>query len=199
MKAAVDMQHVPPRKRANAPEVERIMADIFSTQDMSKLDLFRKLMKVSHLLSHLANEYREDVKLSPARMRLLMRLAVSDRMGDDNGLPPSELSRFLGVSRNTVSALLNGLEEQGLIERHLHPTDRRQFLIHITPGGHDLVCTRAPEFGAFVASMFETLSPEERATLLTLLDKLFEGLLDRAAAMGLYVPDTEPGVSPQST
>jgi DNA-binding MarR family transcriptional regulator len=186
-------------KRAHRPEVEQIMADIFNTQDMSKLDLFRKLMKVSNLLSHVASEYREDVKLSHARMRLLMRLAVSDRIGDDQGLPPSELSRFLGVSRNTVSALLNGLEDQGLIERHLHPTDRRQFLIHITPGGHDLVCARAPEFGAFVASMFEVLSPEERATLLALLDKLYESLLDRAAALGLFVPDTSSGVSTQST
>jgi DNA-binding MarR family transcriptional regulator len=175
------------------------MADIFSTEDMSRLELFRRLKAVSHLLGHLAGEYRKDVKLSHARMRLLMRLAVSDRMGDSQGLLPSELSRFLGVSRNTVSALLNGLEEQGLIERHLHPTDHRQFLICITPGGHDLVCARAPEFGAFVASMLEVLSPEERATLLALLDKLYESLLDRAAAMGLFVPGTEPEVSTQST
>jgi DNA-binding MarR family transcriptional regulator len=193
------MSKVPPCKRANRPEIEQIMADIFNTHDMSRLDLFRKLMAVSNLLNHLASEYREDVRLSHARMRLLMRLAVSDRMGDNRGLPPSELSRFLGVSRNTVSSLLNGLEEQGLIERHLHPTDRRQLLIHITPGGHDLVCARAPEFGAFVASLFETLSSEERATLLALLDKLYESMLDRAAAMGLFVPDTSSGVSTQST
>ncbi|HVO68714.1 MAG TPA: MarR family winged helix-turn-helix transcriptional regulator [Aggregatilineaceae bacterium] len=193
------MHQDPSCKGAHRPEVEQIMADIFNTQDMSKFDLFRKLMKVSNLLSHLASEYREDVKLSPARMRLLIRLAVSDRMGNDQGLLPSELSRFLGVSRNTVSALLNGLEEQGLIERHLHPTDRRQFLIRITPGGHDLVCARAPEFGAFVASMFEVLSLEERATLLALLDKLYESLRDQAAAMGLFVPGTEPEVSTQST
>jgi len=193
------MQQVPFWRRAPSPEVERIMADIFSTEDMSKLDLFRKLKAVSHLLNHLAGEYRKDVKLSQARMRLLIWLAISDRMGNDWGLQPSELSRFLGVSRNTVSALLNGLEVQGLIERHLHPTDRRQLLIRITPDGHDLVCVRAPEFGAFVTSMFETLSPEERATLLTLLDKLFEGLLDRATSMGLYAPDAEPGLSTQST
>jgi len=193
------MQQIPFWRRAHSPEVERIMADIFSTEDMSKLELFRKLKAVSHLLSHLAGEYRKDVKLSQARMRLLIWLAVSDRMGNERGLLPSELSRFLGVSRNTVSALLNGLEEQGLIERHLHPTDRRRLIIRITPGGHDLVCARAPEFGAFVASLFEALSPEERATLLALLDKLFKGLLDRAAAMGLYVPDAESGISTQST
>jgi DNA-binding MarR family transcriptional regulator len=193
------MHQGPPCKRAQRLEVEQIMSDIFNTEDMSKLELFRRLKAVSHLLSHLAGEYRKDVKLSHARMRLLMRLAVSDRMGDDQGLPPSELSRFLGVSRNTVSALLNGLEDQGFIERHLHPTDRRQFLIRLTPGGHDLMCALAPEFGAFVASLFEVLSPEERATLLALLDKFYEGLLDRAAAMGLFVPDTEPEISTQST
>jgi len=175
------------------------MAAILNTEDMRVLELFHRLKVVSHLLNHLVGEHRKDIRLSHARMRLLIRLAVSDRLGNDQGLPPSELSRFLGVSRNTVSALLNGLEEQRLIERHLHPTDRRQFLIRITPAGHDLVCARAPEFGAFVASLFEVLSPEERATLLALLDKLYESMLDRAAAMGLFVPDTEPGVSTQST
>jgi DNA-binding MarR family transcriptional regulator len=107
-------------------------------------------------------------------------------------LQPSELSAALGVSRNTVSALLNGLEEQGLIERHLHPTDRRQFLVRITPAGCDLVRTRAPQFAAFIASLLDDLSPDERHTLFVLLDKLYSRMLERAVEAGINVPGIDP-------
>jgi DNA-binding MarR family transcriptional regulator len=128
------------------------MSEVFNVQDTEVLDLFHHLKAVSHLLSYLIGEYRKDGKLSQARMRLLIRLVIDNKLGIDAGLQPSALSESLGVSRNTVSALLNGLQEQGLIERHLHPTDRRQFLIRITPAGCDLVYTRAPQFAAFIAS-----------------------------------------------
>ena len=84
------------------------MSEVFGIQDMEVLDLFHHLKAVSHLLSHLMGEYRKDGKLSQARMRLLIRLVIDNELGIDTGLQPSELSKSLGVSRNTVSALLNG-------------------------------------------------------------------------------------------
>jgi len=173
------------------PEIQQAMTEIYGTEDMLELDLFRKLWGTSHLLKYLFGEYRKDGVLSSARMRLLIRLLVEHKLGRTEGLLPSELSDFLGVSRNTVSALLNGLEEHGLIERHLHPTDRRQVLISITPAGEEIVCTRAPLFARYVSGLFEPLSPEERQTLAALLDKLFVGLMDRIEAMGLEVPGPE--------
>jgi DNA-binding MarR family transcriptional regulator len=175
------------------------MSEVFNIQDTEALDLFHHLKAVSHLLSYLIGEYRKDGKLSQARMRLLIRLVIDNKLGIDAGLQPSALSESLGVSRNTVSALLNGLQEQGLIERHLHPTDRRQFLIRITPAGCDLVYTRAPQFAVFIASLFEHLSPDERHTLFTLLDKLYSRMLERAVEIGINVPGIDPETSNEST
>jgi DNA-binding MarR family transcriptional regulator len=178
---------------APPPEVYAIMAELFGVQDMRELDLFRKLKIASHLLGHLIQHYHHGDRLSPARMRLLIWLKVDTELGREMGLSPSELSHFLGVSRNTTSALLNGLEEQGLIERQLHPIDRRQFLIRITQAGDELVDRRAPDFAAFVVELFAPLSPEERTTLMVLLDKLLEGLVDKANEMGLHAPGkTQP-------
>jgi DNA-binding MarR family transcriptional regulator len=168
------------------------MSEVFGIQDIETLDLFHHLKAVSHLLSYLVGEYRKDGKLSQARMRLLVRLVIDNQLGIDTGLQPSELSQSLGVSRNTVSALLNGLEEQGLIERHSHPTDRRQLLIRITPAGCDLVHTRAPQFAAFIASLLDHLSPDERHTLFVLLDKLYSRMLERAIEAGINVPGIDP-------
>jgi DNA-binding MarR family transcriptional regulator len=161
------------------------MRDIFGVEDMAGLELYRHLKAVTHLLGYLQGEYKKDGQLSQARMRLLVRLAVATRLGNPEGISPSGLSEFLGVSRNTVSALLNGLEEQGLIERHLHPTDRRQLLVRITPAGQEQVKTRAPVFAAFVTRLFADLSAQEQETLLILLDKVLDSLAARASEMGL--------------
>ena len=173
-------------------EAREAMFEVFGVQDMESLDLFHHLKSVSHILSYLIGEYRKDGKLSQARMRLLIRLVIDNKLGTEGGIQPSELSEDLGISRNTVSALLNGLQDQGLIERHLHPTDRRQFLIRITPAGCDLVYQRAPQFAAFITSLFDHLSPDERQTLLALLGKLRRRMLERAVDMGINVPGIDP-------
>jgi DNA-binding MarR family transcriptional regulator len=175
---------------AISPEVERAMSDIFLIEDMGELELFRRLKAVKHLLSILTEAYCPKNTLSHARMSVLIWLLVKEKLGAESGLSPSELSKHLGVSRNTVSALLNGLEEQKYIERHLHLTDRRQFVIQITPTGRDLVHTNAPQLASFISDLFVDLSAEERDTLFTLLEKLYESMLNRAIALGLQTDTT---------
>ncbi len=185
----------PSRHCKHPPEVDEALADIFALQDMRSFYLYRKLQRVNHLLRHLVDKFRSADKLSHARMRLLIRLEVNDRLKVDEGILPSELSRWLGVSRNTVSALLNGLEEQGLITRQPHPTDRRRVEIHITEAGREQVREYAPPMGAFLDGIFKSLTPEERDTLLGLLEKLQETLLEQAEAMGVEIH--EPTASPK--
>ncbi len=168
------------------PEIQAIMAEIYRVDNMRDMNLFRMFWGIMRLMEDLKGGRRHDEQLSAARMRLLVRLVIDRRMGREEGLAPSGLSDFLGVSRNTVSSLLNGLEEQGLIERHLHPTDRRQFLIRITPAGEDLVHQRAPAFATYVRNLLSALSQEERQTLELLLGKLFTSLVAQAEAAGLH-------------
>ena len=171
-------------KNSSSPKIEQIMSDIFSVQNRGPLDLFRKLKFASQLMNNLVSEYHKDDKLSPARMRLLVRLEVSNQLGNNAGLTPSEISQYLGVSRNTVSALLSGLEEQKLIERALHPADRRQFLIRLSTTGHKLIHARAPGFATFVTHLFSELTPMEQETLSTLLDRLLDSLLKQMSPTG---------------
>ncbi|MCD4684483.1 MAG: MarR family transcriptional regulator [Anaerolineae bacterium] len=175
----------PPRK------VKLVLAKIFQIEDTSTYALFRQIKTINHLLRVLFGEFRkDDFTPSHPRMRLLIRLEIDARLGRDDGVLPSELSQWLGVSRNTVSALLNGLEEQGLIQRHLHPEDRRRIQIRLTEEGHVLVNERAPKMGSFIHDLFDTLTLEERETLNALLEKLLEGMLVQAAEMGINVPDS---------
>jgi len=125
------------------PHDSPVVAGLFGTSNLEGMEALYRLKRVSHLIGLLiATQHREDA-LSHARMRLLTHLVMGKLQGNDSGLLPSELSRFLGISRNTVSTLLNGLEAQGLIERHLHPDDRRQWLVRVTPEGEALIRARA--------------------------------------------------------
>jgi len=169
-------------------EIAEAMTSIAASEDLSRMDLFHHLKIVARLLGHLTDEFHQHDGLSSARMRLLIRLAIAAKQGPVEGVSPSHLSRFAGVSRNTISSLLNGMEEHQLIERHVHPTDRRQFLVRITPAGEALVHDRAPQFVAFVSELFSPLSAEEQYTLMELLDKLLTTLVQKSAEMGLHAP-----------
>jgi DNA-binding MarR family transcriptional regulator len=186
------MPQPPPGHTKHDAEMSAILTDLFAVDSMMEMGLFGRIKAVSHLLRHLTGEFRKDGHQSNTRIRLLTHLVVCNRIGNETGLAPSELSDHLGISRNTVSALLNGLEEQALIERHLNPGDRRQFLIRITPQGANLVRIRAPDFGKLVTCVFEVFTPTEQETLAALLDKLIDNLLRLAEAQGMQVPSPGP-------
>ncbi len=165
------------------PGEEAVAQAIFGTPDVRGMALFFRLKLVTHLIGYLLGTQRKEDALSHARMRILIWLMAEKQRGNEMGLLPSELSDHLGVSRNTVSTLLNGLETQGLIVRQLHPADRRQWLIRLTPDGEALVRQRAPEFATFVSALFQGLSEQEQQTLIALLDKLREDLAQRINAL----------------
>ena len=54
-------------------------------------------------------------------------------------MSPTHLSRCQSVSKNTISSLIGGLEEQGLVERELDRDDKRVFRIHLTDAGRQAV------------------------------------------------------------
>jgi DNA-binding MarR family transcriptional regulator len=71
------------------------------------------------------------------------------------------LAESLGIRKSSLSKLLNGLEEKGLVDRALDPDDRRMERLTLTPAGSDLVervHTRATD----IAMEMLAKLPEER-------------------------------------
>ena len=104
------------------------------------------------------------------------------------GISPTHLSRCQNVSKNTISSLLRGLEDQGLVERTLDPADRRGFHIRLTESGRVLVRTTVPEHLAFLNTLAADLTPADRDQLLALLDKLHRSIAQR-------IGDSRPGAA----
>jgi DNA-binding MarR family transcriptional regulator len=68
-----------------------------------------------------------------ARYELLVRLYFRDRT-----LPLNQLGRQLQIHQTSITSLVDRLENQGLIKRTPHPSDRRSTLAQMTPAGRVL-------------------------------------------------------------
>lgn len=136
-------------------------------------------MELSAMIRILANYYAavitkksETSDLSGPRMGILLRLFIAEANGEKNGINPTTLSHFQHVRKNTMSSLLRGLEDSGLVERTLDPDDKRVFLIHITEKGKQLVQETGPKRVKLMNDLSSELTKEEKDQLLGLLEKL---------------------------
>jgi DNA-binding MarR family transcriptional regulator len=69
----------------------------------------------------------------------------------------------VGVSARQLTALADGLEDEGLAKRVDHPSDRRVTLLELTPAGMDKAEeTLGPRFER-MGRLFDHLSPSQRA------------------------------------
>jgi DNA-binding MarR family transcriptional regulator len=146
------------------------------------MELFRLVRMIANLYELLTHEFLRSVDVSGPRLAVLMSLWVEEVRGNDMGTPPTFLSRWQRVSKNTISSLLRGLEEQGLIERTLDREDRRVFRIRLTPAGRQLVKNTAPRHFAYLNEISAGLSTAERGQLAQLLRRLYGSLAEHAGA-----------------
>src|SRR5512133_3343622 len=141
---------VPEEERCDP--VERIRAHLRShlkeltgSADTSGIELVSLIRNLTNLYEAVHSLESGEHGLSGPRWGLLLRLLAVEQHGNCTGVTPASLSRFQSVNKNTISALLRGLEEQGLIQRDLDPVDRRIFRIQLTPEGRRVVKTEAPK------------------------------------------------------
>jgi DNA-binding MarR family transcriptional regulator len=108
--------------------------------------------------------------ISYARMRLLSALHCKGPQIMSN------LSEGLGVTPRNVTALVDALEEEGLVRRQPHPTDRRATVIELTPRGAKACRGMYDEHREAASELFADLSEEEQRELIRLLGSLREAL-----------------------
>lgn len=153
-----------------------ILQELAGGADPTGLQLLRLIKTTANLYDTVTDQALSASALSGPRWHVLIRLLVHEERNQGEGLSPSYLSRCLNVSRNTVSALLRGLEEQGLIDRTLDPLDKRGFCIRLSDKGRALVHASAPRHLAYLKRLVSDLSPDDQVLLIELLDRLHRSL-----------------------
>jgi DNA-binding MarR family transcriptional regulator len=88
----------------------------------------------------------------------------------------SDISDELGVTRRNVTALVDALEEEGLVRRMPHPSDRRATVIELTEKGAETTGNTYNDHRTGVAELFTNLSGDEQQELIRVLGTLREAL-----------------------
>ena len=112
-------------------------------------------------------DHTED-GLTLARLRLLLILESNgpQRMRD--------LADSAEVAPRTVTALVDGLEREGLARRVRHRDDRRSILVKITDAGKAAAASRSRAYSRAKSDLYGALTDEERQQLFGLFARLVE-------------------------
>jgi DNA-binding MarR family transcriptional regulator len=88
------------------------------------------------------------------------------------GLKMNELSRLLMVTGGNVTAIVDQLEKEALVERIAEPADRRAWLIRLTSTGDKSFAEMARAHEQWVVELLAGMSRREQDELLRLLAKM---------------------------
>ena len=130
-----------------------------------------RLMEAGAKLGSAAEIHFGRFGLSTGRYRLLAELETND-----GELLPSQLADNLGVTRATVTGLIDVLERDGLVSRRKSMQDGRQKAVVLTEAGASKLRDMAPERFMRLEAMVSSLSLEERSVFLSLLGRVTEGI-----------------------
>jgi MarR family transcriptional regulator, 2-MHQ and catechol-resistance regulon repressor len=87
-----------------------------------------------------------------------------------------EIAKSQGISKATVTSLLNTLEKNGLVRRKTSRQDKRLVLAELTPAGKNTIEWVFPKFNQGEAEMAGLLTEAEQLELSRLLRKIATGL-----------------------
>ncbi len=94
--------------------------------------------------------------------------------GADGALPPHELAARSGVTRATISGLLDGLQREGLLQRRSDAEDGRRLQIVLTAKGARLAEVLFEQHTQWIGGLFNGLDADEQLQLSQLLHKVWQ-------------------------
>jgi DNA-binding MarR family transcriptional regulator len=110
--------------------------------------------------------------LSQGRFAILMYL----NRQPDTPVNQTHLAEAYGVTKATVTGLIDGLERDGLVERLADPTDRRASLVRLTAASRKFLDEFLPAHFSGVSELMAGLDAAERAEVIRLAGKIREGI-----------------------
>lgn len=152
----------------------------FPDLDPSAAEAFLHLLRTSdesfgaterNLLGHGVSQGRFGV------LMLLWRGGRTQARDNGNGCgcgprTPAELAEAAGVTRATMTGLIDTLERDGLVKREPDPKDRRMMSVRLTAKAERFLRDLLPSHFRVMNALMHALSEPERKTLVRLLAKI---------------------------
>src|SRR6201993_981479 len=152
------------------PKYEVFLEDSkrFPGLDASACYVFLQLLRTGDELLALDEAILAALGTRHGRFVLLMLL---DKHAPGE-ITPADLAEKTGVTRATITGLLDGLEKDGFVERCPDLENRRSIQVRLTAKGQEFIERVRPDYCRWFTSVVETLNADERKQLLVLLEKV---------------------------
>lgn len=98
-------------------------------------------------------------------------------------LTPTQLAKLLLRSRNSVSKLIEGLEEDGLVRRYHTKEDRRAVCVEVTSAGLSFIMARLKVVKSLEEEIRSCLDDGELQTIVDLTRKLRLKLIEKLTGL----------------
>ncbi|MEM7727935.1 MAG: MarR family transcriptional regulator [Pseudomonadota bacterium] len=126
------------------------------------------LIRVSRNMEINLDRNMNDYGLTMGRYAVLAKIYQVGR----KGIPSSKLADAMGVTRATMTGLLDNLERDGLVRRSRRTNDKRRIDVRVTNKAREKFRNLLPDHCARVRETFSVFSEEEMAQFSNLLFKL---------------------------
>lgn len=154
----------------------------FPDLDPSAAEAFLHLLRTGDEAFGATDRNLSDHSISHGRFGVLMLLwrgtqpRAAKLLGADScecgPRTPAALADAAGVTRATMTGLVDTLERDGYVKREPDPTDRRTISVILTPKGERFLSDFLPGHFKVIAGLMATLNESERKTLVRLLGKI---------------------------
>ncbi|WP_188194329.1 MarR family winged helix-turn-helix transcriptional regulator [Nonomuraea sp. SYSU D8015] len=135
------------------------------TNTQHKMDLRSDAGLASALRVSLARLTRRLRRQAAAHSLTPTQFATLAAVERHSGITPGELAELEKVQPPSMTRVIAGLEERGLVARTPHPTDRRQVTVTVTEAAEKLLKEERRRKEAWLTQRLKELSPEERSIL----------------------------------
>ncbi len=89
------------------------------------------------------------------------------------GITARQLCHTLGLLPPNMVGMVNAFERRGLVERRVHPTDRRAQGLYLTEAGQALMTKAEQTASALEQDVAHKLTAQQQKTLMALLQKIY--------------------------
>lgn len=122
--------------------------------------------------AEVAMRRRTRESMSMGENELLVLRYLLKAAGENRQVSPSELTRYLGVSTASTTAIIDRLERSGHVTRVPHPTDRRSIHVFATPESDLEVRQTLGRMHERMMAAVLDMTPEESAVVMACLARL---------------------------
>lgn len=140
--------------------------------DSESCELFLNVLRTGDAVAELETQYLGRHGITPGRFAVMMLLSE-----EGVAMKPSVLAEMTGVTRATMTGLLDTLERDDMVKRNADPGDRRAIRVHATPKGREKLQELLPGYYRLVSAVPAMLTAAERKTYAEISKKIRDGLM----------------------